>query len=97
MNAVTKKNTGSYYTCNTIADYIAHWAIDNPNMKILEPSFGDGIFINSALSRFAELDVRTSNECLNVFPVQVVISQTEDWLTRISRGFTVWQEYDCRI
>lgn len=55
MNTETKKKTGSFYTCNTIADYIAKWAIDTPNAIVLEPSFGDGIFIESALSRFSEL------------------------------------------
>ena len=55
MNTETKKKTGSFYTCNTIADYIAKWAIDTPNAIVLEPSFGDGIFIESALPRFAEL------------------------------------------
>lgn len=55
MDAAVKKNTGSYYTCGTIADYIAKWAIETPETCVLEPSFGDGIFIDSALSRFAEL------------------------------------------
>ena len=55
IDAVAKKNTGSYYTCNTIADYIAKWAIETPETCVLEPSFGDGIFIDSALSRYAEL------------------------------------------
>lgn len=55
MDATTKKNTGSYYTCNSIADYIAKWAIDSPELCVLEPSFGDGIFIDSAISRFTEL------------------------------------------
>ena len=50
-----KKNTGSYYTCNTIADYIVKWAIDMPEARVLEPSFGDGIFINSAIARYSEL------------------------------------------
>ena len=55
METTAKKNTGSFYTCDTIADYIAKWAIETPETCMLEPSFGDGIFINSALSRYAEL------------------------------------------
>ena len=55
MDIIAKKNTGSFYTCTSIADYIANWAIDKPNMSVLEPSFGDGIFIDSALNRFAQL------------------------------------------
>lgn len=55
MTLTEKKNTGSYYTCHAIADYIAKWAVDTSDPRILEPSFGDGIFIDSALSRCAEL------------------------------------------
>lgn len=55
MNATTKKSTGSYYTCNSIADYIAKWAVGTSDSCLLEPSFGDGVFIKSAVSRFSEL------------------------------------------
>ncbi len=50
-----KKNTGSFYTCDSIADYIAKWAITDLKSCVLEPSFGDGIFIDAALRRFVEL------------------------------------------
>ena len=50
-----KKSTGSFYTCDSIADFIVRWAIDRPDACVLEPSFGDGIFIDSALSRFSDL------------------------------------------
>lgn len=59
MDATAKKNTGSFYTCNSIADFIADWAIDTPEICVLEPSFGDGIFIDSAFSKYEEL--RTQN------------------------------------
>ena len=55
MADINKKSTGSYYTCDSIADYIVDWAIDKPNLTILEPSFGDGVFIDSALKKFARL------------------------------------------
>lgn len=55
MDLISKKNTGSFYTCNSIADFITEWAIDDPNMCVLEPSFGDGIFIDAALKRFSLL------------------------------------------
>ena len=55
MDIIAKKNTGAFYTCKTIADYIANWAIETPETCVLEPSFGDGIFIDSAISRYAAL------------------------------------------
>ena len=50
-----KRATGSFYTCLSIADYIVRWAIADENTKVLEPSFGDGSFLYSALNRFHEL------------------------------------------
>ena len=50
-----KRATGSFYTCLSIADYIVRWAIADENTKVLEPSFGDGSFLHSALNRFHEL------------------------------------------
>ncbi len=58
LSYATKKATGSYYTCGKIADYIAKWAISKADDRVLEPSFGDGIFIDSAISRFYELGNR---------------------------------------
>ena len=61
MDVITQKSTGSFYTCSSIADYIANWAIETPNTCVLEPSFGDGIFIDSAISRFKVLGNSTPN------------------------------------
>lgn len=55
MDTAAKKSTGSYYTCGPIADYVTKWAIDSPESCVLEPSFGDGIFMDAAIARFAEL------------------------------------------
>lgn len=50
-----KRATGSFYTCNSIADFIVKWAIDDEDTIVLEPSFGDGSFLYSAINRFNEL------------------------------------------
>jgi adenine-specific DNA-methyltransferase len=51
------KLRGGYYTPQAIADFICTWAITKPTQKVLEPSCGDGIFIESAIRRFIELGV----------------------------------------
>lgn len=53
----SKKLRGGYYTPKPIADFICKWAISKPNLKVLEPSCGDGNFIESAINRFLELGV----------------------------------------
>ena len=55
MVKAQKRATGSFYTCFSIADYIVRWAISSEDTKVLEPSFGDGSFLYSALNRFDEL------------------------------------------
>lgn len=45
-NASSQKLRGAYYTPSTIADFILHWGMnDNKQEDILEPSCGDGVFL----------------------------------------------------
>ena len=48
------KLRGGYYTPKAIADFISRWAVNSPNDTILEPSCGDGSFIQSVKSVFRE-------------------------------------------
>ena len=51
------KLRGGYYTPSPIAEFICSWAIQNDNDLVLEPSCGDGNFIQAAIERFSELGV----------------------------------------
>jgi len=51
------KLRGGYYTPSPIAEFICHWAIQNANDLVLEPSCGDGNFIQAAIERFSELGI----------------------------------------
>lgn len=51
------KLRGGYYTPSLIADFICSWAIQTENDLVLEPSCGDGNFIEAAIERFNELGV----------------------------------------
>ena len=61
MNKVQKKNTGSFYTCKSIAEYLSSWAIDSETDIVLEPSFGDGSFIDEVLNIFKKRNIPASN------------------------------------
>ncbi|MBE2228621.1 MAG: class I SAM-dependent methyltransferase [Ignavibacteria bacterium] len=52
-----KKLRGGYYTPQDITNFICRWAITNPSQKVLEPSCGDGNFIEAVINRFLELKV----------------------------------------
>lgn len=56
-NIDSKKLRGGYYTPQAITDFICKWTITKPTQKVLEPSCGDGNFIESAIRRFKELGV----------------------------------------
>jgi len=49
-----QKLRGGYYTPKPITDFLAQWAIRSPRVKILEPSCGNGNFLNSAVEVFLQ-------------------------------------------
>lgn len=51
------KLRGGYYTPKAIAEFLSRWAITEDTRLILEPSCGDGNFIESAILRFNELGI----------------------------------------
>lgn len=55
------KLRGGYYTPSPIAKFICSWTIQNDNDLVLEPSCGDGNFIEAAIKRFNELGVNGNN------------------------------------
>ncbi len=50
-----RKATGSYYTNPAVARFLARWAINRPGERVLEPSFGEGVFLSAARERLADL------------------------------------------
>lgn len=50
-----QKLRGGYYTPKPIADFICRWAIRSTDEKVLEPSCGDGNFVEAAITRFLDL------------------------------------------
>lgn len=50
-----QKLRGGYYTPQSIADFLATWAIRTPTDVVLEPSCGDGMLVLSAAQRLMTL------------------------------------------
>lgn len=57
-NISAQKLRGGYYTPQAIADFLCDWSIDKNTQRILEPSCGDGNFIESAILRFKKLGIK---------------------------------------
>src|SRR3954466_11085783 len=52
-----RKLRGGYYTPGPIAAFISKWAITEQTQRVLEPSCGDGNFVEAAIQRLLELGV----------------------------------------
>lgn len=52
-----QKLRGGYYTPQIIADFLCRWSINLKTNNVLEPSCGDGSFVESAINRFKELNI----------------------------------------
>src|SRR5699024_7321936 len=52
-----QKLRGGYYTPQAIADFLCRWSIQENTNSVLEPSCGDGSFIESAILRFKDLGI----------------------------------------
>lgn len=59
-NLSKQKLRGGYYTPQIIADFLCKWSINTETKSILEPSCGDGNFIESAINRYKELNIDVS-------------------------------------
>lgn len=54
-DALTKRLLGAYYTPAALSDILAKFALRSPEDTVLEPSFGGGAFLRSAVNRLSEL------------------------------------------
>lgn len=75
-----KKLKGAFFTSGDVSHYLSERVIENKNQKILEPSFGDGSFINALIDRYSEMGWGESLKN-NLYAVEVresAISQYSD-------------------
>ena len=50
-----EKLRGGYYTPPELAAWLCRWAIRRPTDRVLEPSCGDGVFLEAAVDRFESI------------------------------------------
>lgn len=56
-----QKLRGGYYTPDIISRFLSEWAIQKPSARVLEPSCGDGAFLEAAARRLRQLGARPSS------------------------------------
>lgn len=56
-----QKLRGGYYTPKEITNFICSWAIRDQDVRILEPSCGDGNFVEASIERLLKIGVKPEN------------------------------------
>jgi adenine-specific DNA-methyltransferase len=57
-DAAARARYGVFYTPGPVASALADWAVRADSIRVLDPSFGDGAFLEAAFARLAALRVR---------------------------------------
>lgn len=78
------KLRGGYYTPSPIAEFICSWAIQNDNDIVLEPSCGDGNFIEAAIARFNELGVNGADLYGRIKGIELIPEEAQKATRRAS-------------
>lgn len=66
------KLRGGYYTSNQVAAWLCDWAIKDANDKVLEPSCGDGAFLEAAAKRFVALGAAPQRIMMQLQGVEII-------------------------
>lgn len=61
MTDLVNKLRGGYYTPGEVARFVCDWAITSGDDTVLEPSCGDGSFVEAAINRLKELGVHNAS------------------------------------
>jgi adenine-specific DNA methylase len=69
------KLRGGYYTSREVAAWLCSWAIRSPKDHVLEPSCGDGAFLEAAARRYAELGARKQTIAKNLTGVEIIATE----------------------
>jgi adenine-specific DNA-methyltransferase len=78
------KLRGGYYTSQDIAAWLCAWAIRSPKDQVLEPSCGDGVFLEAAAKRFIDLGVRKSAIATSLTGIEIIAAEATRARSRLS-------------
>lgn len=79
----TDKLRGGYYTSASVAEWICAWAIRDIKETILEPSCGDGAFLEAAANRLTALGATPAKIAINLRGVEIVSGEASSARERL--------------
>jgi len=66
-----RKLQGAYYTPAPLAGFLVEWAIKSPSTSVLEPSCGDGAFLEAVVNRLLQLGVSADSISSQITAVEI--------------------------
>lgn len=66
-----KKTNGIYYTPEKLAEFVAYSAISSPDVKVLDPAYGEGALLLAARKRLYELGAKKPEN--KIFGLDIVV------------------------
>lgn len=86
---LSEKLRGGYYTPPAIAEFLVDWAINGDiSVSVLEPSMGDGIFIQKLAEKFTREGVNNSEVGKNIWGVELFSNELQKARIRLNEdGF----------
>ena len=87
--AETDKLRGGYYTSGPVADWLCAWAIRTSSERVLEPSCGDGAFIEAAATRQSALRAPARGRASRLIGVEITPSEATRAQVRLSDAASV--------
>ena len=79
----TDKLRGGYYTSDEVADWLCAWAIRDADETILEPSCGDGAFLEAGVKRLTALGAKPTQIAANLRGVEIAASEARSARERL--------------
>ncbi|MUM78796.1 N-6 DNA methylase [Pseudodesulfovibrio sp. F-1] len=80
------KLRGGYYTSLELARWLCAWAIRDPKESVLEPSCGDGSFLEAASARLEELGTHGPSRANQLCGVEIIPDEADKARRRLRGG-----------
>lgn len=69
------KLRGGYYTSSEVATWLCTWAIRSPKDRVLEPSCGNGVFLEAAAKRYTELGAHSPTISNHLIGIEILAAE----------------------
>jgi len=79
----TAKLRGGYYTSLRVAGWLCDWAVRNASDVVLEPSCGDGVFLEAAVGRLLALGARPAEVARQLCAVEIISAEARSASARL--------------